>query len=66
MLDLMTDASQYMAGTRLLSCRSFYVFRVLCHAVLLLVLLVGSFLDAATEKQWVNSRAEILIQLAIE
>jgi hypothetical protein len=62
MLDLMTDASQHMAGMRILSCCSFYVLRVLCHVVLL-VLLVGSFLDAAAEEQRVNSRVEVL-QLA--
>lgn len=36
MLDLMTDASQDMAGMLLLSCRSFYILRIPSHAVLCL------------------------------
>jgi hypothetical protein len=56
MLDLMTDASQDMAGTLLLACRSFIFFvSLLTLCCVFLVLLLGSFLDTTAEEQQVNS-----------
>jgi hypothetical protein len=66
MLELMTDASGDMAGTLHL----FYFFLdmtcISCHMLPLYFLFLGSFVDASAEDQRVNSRVEILFQLARE
>jgi hypothetical protein len=66
MLDLMTDASQDMAGMlRFASSPLFLeILRILSHTMLLLLIHIGSYLDAVTEEQRVNSRVEVLLRLA--
>jgi hypothetical protein len=66
MLDLMTDASQDMAGKLLLPrlfphCSSIFIPVLYCFFPLFLV---GAFLDAAAEEQRVNARVESLTHLA--
>jgi hypothetical protein len=63
MLDLMTDASQDMAGMLFLSfCfLDVFLYHSLCHIAFFLMLLIGSFLDAAAKEQRVNLRVEALL-----
>jgi hypothetical protein len=66
MLDLMTDASQDMAGTLLLP-RLFLIYFLclsLCYVVFFPLCLAGVFLDTAAEEQRVNLRVESLTRLA--
>jgi hypothetical protein len=66
MLDLMTDASQDMAGMLRFTLSPFFleILCILSHTMLLLLFHIGSYLDAVTEEQHVNSRVEVLLQLA--
>jgi hypothetical protein len=66
MLDLVTDASQDMAGNPsfFLLIRLYFSYSFLCYIYFFVMLLTGSFLDSAAEEQRVNSRVEALCRLA--
>jgi hypothetical protein len=64
MLDLMTDASQDMAGML----RKLYILPLYLLAFVLLLYLyyVGSFVDAAAEDQRIDTRSNSLVKLALD
>ena len=64
MLDLMTDASQDMAGMLTLSSSFFYCCFSILYYIAFPWYLIGAFLDTAAEEQRVNLRIETLLRLA--
>jgi hypothetical protein len=66
MLDLVTDASQYMASTLPFLLQTRWVFPVNYLLILFALFFRGSFLDIVAEEQRVDLRVRGLMRLAVE